>query len=127
MRRADWGDGRLKVGSGLLHCSIRQFGAIKLPSIPNMRAALQVPQSLRHEQQGVEIELVQIFRGLLFQRDARIAALRRCGRSFIASLVDPDSVSRSPVDCLFFITCPRTLPRWRRAGNLSCKDYGRLK
>jgi hypothetical protein len=49
----------------------------------------QVPQSLRREQHGVEIELVEIFRGLLFQRDARIAALRRYGWSFIASLDDP--------------------------------------
>ena len=58
----------------------------------------QVPESLGHEQHGVEIELVQILRGLLFPRDARIAALRRYGWSFIASLDDPDSVSRSPVD-----------------------------
>ena len=58
----------------------------------------QVPESLRREQHGVEIELVQILGGLLFQCDARIAALRRYGWSFIASLDDPDSVSRSPVD-----------------------------
>jgi hypothetical protein len=37
----------------------------------------QVPESLGREHQGVEIELVQVLGGLLFQRDTCVAVLRR--------------------------------------------------
>jgi hypothetical protein len=37
----------------------------------------QMPQALRREHHGVEIELVQLFPGLPFQRDIRAAILRR--------------------------------------------------
>jgi hypothetical protein len=45
----------------------------------------EMPQAFRGEYQGVEKQLVEIFRRLLLQRDVRIAVLRRDEAGVIAA------------------------------------------
>src|SRR6266404_5807101 len=75
--------GREDVIDGMLFPWDRMVGAEHDLAGADLRH--QMPQTFRREHHGVEIELVEIFRRLLLQRDVRIAILGRHETGMIAA------------------------------------------